>query len=239
VGLSVGGEAAVTIAQEHLCGELVLADFDTLDLSNLNRLGAGFDDIGRNKAVIVARRIAKLDPYLRVSIVPEGVTEQNMDAFLDGLDLLIEECDGLALKHEMRVRARARGLNVIFAGDERGFLSLEPYRDFPALETFHGRVTAPQPRREAYDRPLDFMRALSVWLGGWDALSERSRRSVEQIGTTLCGYPQLAGEARFAAGQLSWFARRLLLHEHVEPFVGHLDLDELVSQHRSPGPDRG
>jgi tRNA threonylcarbamoyladenosine dehydratase len=46
IGLSVGGEAAVTVAQEHLCGEIILADFDRLDLSNLNRLHAGFDELG-------------------------------------------------------------------------------------------------------------------------------------------------------------------------------------------------
>ena len=229
VGLSVGGEAAVTIAQEHLCGSMVLADFDALDLSNLNRLGAGFDDLGRSKAVIVARRIMKLDPYLDLTVLREGVTDENVDGFLDGLDLLLEECDGLTLKHAIRVKARERRLDVVFAGDERGFLSLEPYGQSPQLQTFHGRVTAPQPPREAYETPLDFMRALSVWLGGWEALSGRSRDSIDQIGMTLCGYPQLAGEARYAAGQLAWFARKLLLGERVEPFVGHLDLDELVA----------
>ena len=40
MGLSVGGEAAVSIAQEHLCGHIVLADFDRLDLSFLYRLYA-------------------------------------------------------------------------------------------------------------------------------------------------------------------------------------------------------
>jgi tRNA threonylcarbamoyladenosine dehydratase len=136
VGLSVGGEAAVTVAQEHLCGEIMLADFDRLDLSNLNRMGAGIDDLGRNKAMIVARRIARIDPYLAVTVFTEGVTEANLDAFLDGLDLLIEECDGLGIKHEVRRRARQRGLNIVFAADERGFLSIEPYADRPELLPF-------------------------------------------------------------------------------------------------------
>jgi hypothetical protein len=228
VGLSVGGEAAVAIAQEHLCGEMVLADFDALDLSNLNRLGAGFDDLGLNKAVIVARRIMKIDPYLRLIVYTEGVTAGNADAFLDGLDLLLEECDGLALKYEIRAKAKERGIDVLFAGDERGFLSVEPYGQCPDLEPFHGRLDGPQRPRERDATPVDFWRALTVWLGGWDAISEQSRRSLLQIGSTLCGYPQLSGEARYAAGQLAWFSRRLLLGEAVEPFVGHLDLDELV-----------
>jgi molybdopterin/thiamine biosynthesis adenylyltransferase len=229
IGLSVGGEAAITLAQEHLCGEIVLADFDQLDPSNLNRLGAGYDDLGLNKAVIVARRVAKLDPYLTVRVFPEGVTDTNLDAFLDGLDLLVDECDGLRIKHEVRRRARNRGLNVVFAADERGFLSVEPYGYRPDLDIFHGRMAQPQAPRESYQTPLAFLAALTEWMGGWSAISERSRRSLEQIGSTLGGYPQLAGEARLAAAQISHVARRLLLGERLPPSLGYLDLDRWLA----------
>jgi molybdopterin/thiamine biosynthesis adenylyltransferase len=228
VGLSVGGEAAVTVAQEHLCGAMVLAELDHLELSNLNRLGAGFDDLGLHKGVLVARRIARIDPYLEVTLFPHGVTAGNADSFLDGLDLLVEECDGLPIKYELRRRARERGLDVVFAADERGFLSVEPYSQHPHLRPFHGRIEAPQPPREAYHSPLEQMRALTEWMGGWESISERSRRSLVQIGTSTSGYPQLASEARYAAGQIGHVARRLLLGERLPPFIGHLDLAELL-----------
>jgi tRNA threonylcarbamoyladenosine dehydratase len=228
VGLSVGGEAAVTMAQEHLAGAIVLADFDTLDLSNLNRLGAGVDELSVNKAVIVARRIARINPYLAVTLYRGGVTESNAHEFLRGLDLLVEECDSLPLKLSLRQLARDQRLDVIFAGDERGFLSVEPYRTHPGLQPFHGLVThAPRPRA-SYPTPLAFMRDLTVWLGGWDRISERSRESLVRVGSDLAGYPQLASEARFAAGQLGHVARRLLLDDPLPPSWQHLDLDELL-----------
>lgn len=230
MGLSVGGEAAVTLAQEHLCGHIVLADFDCLDLSNLNRLGGGFDDLGVNKAVLVARRVARIDPYLEVTLFPDGVTEENADEFLRGLDLLVEECDHLPMKRAVRERARKAGLNVVFAGDERGFLSVEPYRARPELLPFHGRIEGAQPSREEFPDRISFLKALAEWLGGWDAISERSRRSLERVGETLVGYPQLASEARFAAGQVGHVARRLLLGEELPPFLGHLDLEEILSE---------
>jgi len=226
MGLSVGGEAAVTVAQEHLCGEIVLADFDRLDLSNLNRLHAGCDELGHKKAMIVARRIARIDPYLPVTILQDGVTAANVEAFLEGLDLLIEECDGLQMKHDVRLLAKARGVNVVFAADERGFLSVEPYAGHPDLRPFHGRITAPQPAREAFPTPVAFLKALTEWMGGWDNISERSRRSLERVGDSLCGYPQLASEARYAAAQIGHVARRLLLGEPLAPFFGNLDLTE-------------
>ncbi|HEY7698891.1 MAG TPA: ThiF family adenylyltransferase [Vicinamibacteria bacterium] len=232
MGLSVGGEAAVTLAQEHLCGHIVLADFDLLDLSNLNRLQGGFDDLGVNKAVLVARRIARIDPYLEVTLFPDGVTEENADDFLRGLDLLVEECDHLPMKHAVRERARKAGLNVLFAGDERGFLSIEPYGERPDLLPFHGRIARRQRPRETFPDKLSFLKALTEWLGGWEAISSRSRDSLERVGDTLVGYPQLASEARFAAGQIGHVARRLLLGEKLPPFLGHLDLEEILSDPR-------
>src|SRR5688500_14201301 len=59
------------------------------------------DDLGVPKAWIVARRIAKIDPYLRVTVFDGGVTPANIDTFLDGLDLLVEECDDLAVKYDI------------------------------------------------------------------------------------------------------------------------------------------
>jgi hypothetical protein len=49
-----------------------------------------------------------------------------------------------------------------------------------------------------------------------------------RIGDELCGYPQLASEARYAAGQIGHVARRLLLGERIPPYCGYLDLDDLV-----------
>ena len=228
MGLSVGGEAAVAVAQEHLCGSIVLADFDRLDLSNLNRLNAGCDELGLPKTTIAARCIARIDPYLEVVVFEDGVSDAYLDQFLDGLDLLIEECDGLRMKYEVRLRARERGINVVFAADERGFLSVEPYAYRPELPPFHGRIVGPPPPRESYPTPLAFMQALTEWMGGWDQISERSQRSLERIGDTLCGYPQLASEARYAAGQIGHVARRLLLGERLPPSLNHFDLTELV-----------
>jgi len=75
VGLSVGQSVAMAIALERGCGELRLADHDTLDLSNLNRLRGGVHEIGLPKVVMAARAIAELDPYLQVHTYPQGLTE--------------------------------------------------------------------------------------------------------------------------------------------------------------------
>ena len=70
VGLSVGHSIAYALALEGICAELRLADFDTLELSNLNRIPATVLDLGVNKATILSRRIAELDPFLTVRQIP-------------------------------------------------------------------------------------------------------------------------------------------------------------------------
>lgn len=230
VGLSVGAEAAFAIAQEHLCGEFRLADFDTIDLSNLNRIGNGYDELGLNKAVAAARRIAKMDPYLPIEIFPMGITEENLDSFLTGLDLVVDECDAPPMKMAVRRRAKQLGINLIFAADERGFLSVEPYASQPDYPPFHGRIDEHPLSRADFSCDGDFLTALTEWMGGWDQISDRSRASVRRVGISLCGYPQLSGEARFAAGQLAHVARLLLLGGNLQAFATHLDLNEMLAR---------
>ena len=65
-------------------------------------------DLGQNKAILAARQIYELDPFLDVEIETAGVTEANVDRFLDGeggasrLDLVVEECDDLVVAEGVR-----------------------------------------------------------------------------------------------------------------------------------------
>lgn len=52
VGLSAGHVLAHTLAMQGLCGEMRLADFDDLELSNLNRVPATLFDLGVNKSTL-------------------------------------------------------------------------------------------------------------------------------------------------------------------------------------------
>ncbi|MEM7119487.1 MAG: ThiF family adenylyltransferase, partial [Chloroflexota bacterium] len=116
VGLSVGNAVALTIAREGACGHLKLADFDELSLSNMNRIRAGVQDIGIKKTVLAARQIFELNPYARISLFSDGLSQDNMDAFLCGaprLDILIDECDGLRMKIALRERARVLQILVL------------------------------------------------------------------------------------------------------------------------------
>ena len=138
VGLSAGHAIAHTLAMEGLCRLLRLADFDTVELSNLNRIPATVFDLGINKAVVTARRIAELDPYMGVQIYPAGLTDETIGTFLDGVDLVVEECDSLDVKVRVREEARIRRIPVLMQTSDRGLFDVERFDREPDRDLFHG-----------------------------------------------------------------------------------------------------
>lgn len=112
-GLSVGRAVVSIMAHEGIGGELRLADFDVLDLSNLNRVSGGVADVGESKVVLAAREVAELDPYVRVVAFPRGVEEATIADFVAGADVIVDECDDLAVKLQLREHARAARRPVV------------------------------------------------------------------------------------------------------------------------------
>ena len=71
-GLSVGQTTAIALAMERGCGRLKLADFDVIELSNLNRIRCSLDQLELPKWVVAARTIAEFDPYMEIEVFEEG-----------------------------------------------------------------------------------------------------------------------------------------------------------------------
>ncbi|MEZ0341242.1 Rv1355c family protein [Mycobacterium sp. pV006] len=212
VGLSVGHAVAHTLAMQGLCGHLRLADFDDLELSNLNRVPATVFDLGVNKAVAAARRIAEVDPYVDVEVLEAGVTEQTIEAFLDGLDIVIEECDSLDVKTLVREGARARRIPVLMASSDRGLIDVERFDEDPQRPLFHGLLGDVD---AAALSTLDGRQKIPYVLRILDAasLSPRGAASLVEVGQTLATWPQLAGDVLVGASTVAEAVRRIALGE--------------------------
>jgi hypothetical protein len=201
-GLSAGHVIAHTLAAQGLCGELRLADFDHLELSNLNRVPATVLDIGLNKAEVAARRIAELDPYLDVRVLAAGVTLDTVDEFLDGLNILVEECDSLDMKAIVRERARARGIPVLMATSDRGLIDVERFDLQPRRPILHGLLGGLDPAslstmtsREKVPHMLRLLDARQ--------LSSRGAASLLEIDRTLSTWPQVSGDVAAGAPMIA------------------------------------
>lgn len=233
VGLSVGHVVAHTLAAQGLCGELRLADPDVLELSNLNRVPATVLDLGVNKAVVAARRIAELDPYLPVQVLSHGIDATTIDAFLDGLDLVVEECDSFDAKVLIRERARARGLPVLMATSDRGLLDVERFdldRSRPLLHGLLGDIDAATPADLTSEQKV----AYGLRLVDPAALSSRMASSLVEIGETLTTWPQLAGEVTLGAAAVAEAVRRIGLGDPLRSGRVRIDLRTRLDEIRDP-----
>ncbi|MCF0070755.1 Rv1355c family protein [Dyadobacter sp. CY261] len=230
IGLSVGHSVALSIATERTCGKLKLADFDTIELNNLNRIRTGLHNIGINKCVVTAREIAEIDPFLDIECFAEGITKDNLDDFLlngGKLDILVDECDDIALKIRSRIRAAQLGIPVVMETSDRGMLDVERFDHEPERPIFHGFLQGLP--LEKFDQISEEDR-LPLVLRIVNAIngSKRGKVSLVEIGQSISTWPQLASAVTLGGGVVTDVCRRILLDQFHESGRYYIDLEELV-----------
>ncbi len=239
IGLSVGQSVALTLSMERVYGTLRIADFDHLDLSNLNRIRAGVAELGLPKTTIVAREIAEIDPFLKVEVFEEGITEENLDQFLgegeDQLDLLIEECDSLSIKIKARIKARAKGIPVIMDTSDRGMMDIERFDLEPQRALMHGMVS--EEGAKSIDQWTAKERlALVMDMVGAQNISSRLKASLLEVEESLTTWPQLASSVSLGGALSTIVSRNLLLGKPVQSGRFYLDADDMYLK---PKQDKG
>jgi hypothetical protein len=141
-GLSVGSSIAFALALQGGAKRIKLADMDRLALSNTNRILMGVDNLGILKVEMAARRIYELNPYSEIELFTEGIHEDNIDRFLSGATVLIDELDNLAVKYLLREKAKKLRLPVVMAADngDNAVIDIERYDLDENTPFFHGRM---------------------------------------------------------------------------------------------------
>jgi len=111
-------------------GTLKIADPETFAVENANRVFAATKQhLGQNKAKVFKQMVSQLPLPPKVIIFEDGVTSKNIDAFLENVDLLIDESEltYLHIGTLLARKAREKGIpqllvmNVGFAGVATSF----------------------------------------------------------------------------------------------------------------------
>lgn len=236
VGLSVGQSIALTMAMERTCGELRLADFDTAELSNLNRIRTGTQNLGLNKTVIAAREILEMDPYLNIRIFNDGLHAGNMEEFFLGdgkLDLFIEVCDGLDIKIESRYKAREYQIPVVMDTNDRGMLDVERFDLEPGRAILHGLADGLDPSN-IKDLTNEEKIPYILRMIGAETISTRLKASMLEVEQSINTWPQLASSVTLGGALTTDVARRILLDQYHESGRYYVDLEEMVKDNEKP-----
>lgn len=232
MGLSVGQSVSLALAMERGFGELRIADFDELDLSNINRIRTGVYNLKLQKTVIVAREIAEIDPFLKVVLFSDGITDENLDRFLTEngkLDLLIDECDSFDIKINARTKAKKLGIPVLMEGSDRGTIDIERFDLEPERPVLHGMVAHLDMEKfkslTTMDEKIPYITAVT----GVETLSPRMKASAVEIMGTISTWPQLASAVIYGGGITADLSRKILLNNLSISGRFFIDLDELIS----------
>ncbi len=233
IGLSVGQSVAVTMALERTCSELRLADFDTLELNNLNRIRTGVHNLGILKVYSVAREIVEIDPFINVICYTEGITEDNInDFFTKGgkLDAVIDECDGVDIKILCRIKAKELQVPVIMEASDRGTVDVERFDLEPERSIMHGWLDHLSinfdvlKNLKTSEEKIPYMLPIS----GFDTLTLRMKASMTELGSTITTWPQLASAVTLGGGIATDVCRRIFLNEFNESGRYFVDLEVLI-----------
>jgi tRNA threonylcarbamoyladenosine dehydratase len=142
---SIGGATVVPLVRlgaEHF----VLCEPGEYELNNLNRQAADLSDIGRNKAEVQAARARAINPEAELLVVPDGVTEDNVDWLVGTTDIVLDGVDvtepqGITAKRLLHDEAW-RQRRLVISGLDLGGTQLVyafDYRD-GGTQPFNGRL---------------------------------------------------------------------------------------------------
>ena len=137
----VGGSHVMTLARLGV-QHFNLADMDSFALVNMNRQAGAFcSTLGEPKLDVIARMARDINPVTDVRDFPEGVTEENLERFLEDVDLYVDGLDffEMDIRRAVFAACRERGIPAVTAAplgvgvallvfDPRG-MSFEDYFD--------------------------------------------------------------------------------------------------------------
>jgi len=108
----VGGSHLLTLTRLGI-GNFHISDFDEFELANFNRqAGAFISTVKQSKAETLAQMAKDINPELNIKIFEKGVNQENVQSFLNDVDLYLDGLDFFALKARRLVFDKCTKLNI-------------------------------------------------------------------------------------------------------------------------------
>lgn len=218
IGLSVGSSSAINLVYQGIGRCLKLADFDSLDTTNLNRVRAGIHHIGAPKIEIVAQQLYEIDPYAQLYTFPEALSKKNLkDFFISKIkpQIILEAIDDFEMKIRLRLMAREMAIPVIMLTNlgDRVLIDIERYDLQKSLPLFNGLLGGlPE---EILENPNKDKNKYAINIVGKENIPMRAIDSVVEINKSLVGRPQLLNTVTMSASLAAYLVRQILLGNNV------------------------
>ncbi len=232
LGLSVGSNAVRSWVMATRPDQIIISDPDTISPTNLNRLPAEWEDLGKKKVDFCKKDVGRIHPSCEITTF-FGSELSIIDEIIElKPDIIVEEIDDFNAKLYVRKLCRKYGIPLVSVTDvgNNVISDVERYDKEPQPEPFLGRV-------KSFDldtldinslTPKQRMQ-LTMEVVGFDACSEAMIDSLLGMGKTLKTWPQLGSTAIIAGGVVATTLMKILLGEPVESGRVVINLDELLT----------
>ena len=212
VGMSVGMSVLKAMILEGLAGKYRIADFDSVEISNLNRIDSGVYSVGVPKVEVAYQFAMEQDPFLEFSIWNCPIDEGNVKQFIEGpLDMVIDECDSIFTKILLRKEAKFKRIPVLMHTSDRGMLDIELYND----RNFDFSWTLSRYSHLSKEEILEKAKLIIADYCDFNGADERSKFSFSEIGKSINSWPQLGGDVLAGGGNVASAVRAIFLGDKV------------------------
>lgn len=212
-GLSVGSGILSALIISGGPKYLKIADFDEIEVTNLNRISARLIDVGSNKSEVAAHQVWDLDPFADIDVWSNGINKENLKDFLlskNRLDVFIDEMDSIDMKILSRIICRENRIPVMMATDngDTVIFDIERFDIEPGREIFHG-LAGNLAVEDCNSMTREKWLRLSTQIIGPEFMTPELQSSILKIGKDIGGVPQLGTTARIAGAAASLGLRRI------------------------------
>jgi hypothetical protein len=232
-GLSFGNGIALSLVYSGAANTIKVADRDIFETTNLNRVRVGLPSVTEQKTSITAREIYEINPYANVGVFSDGLTEQNLDEFINGdnkLNVVFDVVDNFAMKVRIRLAARAAGIPVIMLTslEDSILVDVERFDLNPDAEIFHGLlgdVTNDLLTKEMTEQEKA---RYAMAIVGPEHVSYRNLLSLSEVGSKLVSRPHLYGTVSIVCGLAAYIVKRIALGEDMPDMRKHVMFHEVL-----------
>jgi len=110
----LGSPTAIYLATAGV-GNLRICDFDSLDLTNLNRQILHDESrVGLNKAVSAEMTLAKTNPHIKITALTEKITRDNVDRLVDDAAIIADCLDNFETRYILNECAIRKKIPLVY-----------------------------------------------------------------------------------------------------------------------------
>lgn len=230
VGLSVGSVVLSSLVYNGGPKIFKLADFDEVEITNLNRMKGDIEDVGKNKTIVAAQKVWRLDPFAKLFLWSDGINDKNIEKFIVGkpkLDIFIDTMDSLDLKIKARFICKENKIPVLMITEngDNSILDIERYDLDKNIPIFHGRLGKVRQKDFKSLSYKDWLK-LAAKIVGAEYLTEKMQNSLLQLGKTVAAVPQLTTSVNIGGAAITYAVRRIANKEKMPSGRYIINLEE-------------